>query len=89
MPTSDWRRRAACLGLPVEFFFPPDGCHISKETRAVCAACPVRVACLNDALAVAPEDDWGFQGGTDAKQRRRLRHQRARGTAPRHLTLVS
>ncbi len=73
-----WRRRAACAapGVDPELFFPAPGQH-GKAARAkrVCARCPVRVACLADALAIPPGEDHGIRGGLTPKERQ---HQRLR-----------
>ncbi len=38
--------------------------------KKVCAACPVRSECLEDALII--KDAWGIRGGTNARERRRI-----------------
>jgi WhiB family redox-sensing transcriptional regulator len=69
-----WRRRAACAapGVDPELFFPAPGQH-GKAARAtrVCARCPVRTACLADALAT--RDEYGIRGGLTPKERQRER----------------
>jgi hypothetical protein len=40
------------------------------RARRVCANCPVRVDCLEYAIAA---DEWGIWGGLDREQRRALR----------------
>lgn len=70
----DWRDRAACRGLDTELFFPiedsapalADQIHTAK---AVCARCPVRQRCLDEALRLMP---YGIAGGLTASERRRL-----------------
>lgn len=50
-----WQSRAACRDLPTEWWFPnaqgtgTTGEHMYRDARAVCARCPVRVECLDDA----------------------------------------
>jgi WhiB family redox-sensing transcriptional regulator len=46
---SDWDDLAACKGEDVEVFFPDAGTGYNRA-RALCARCPVRVACLDDVL---------------------------------------
>ncbi len=71
-PNEDWRRQAACAEAPTELFFPteedPAGSRVAKE---ICAACPVREACLQFALSTNQTE--GVWGGMDADDRRRLR----------------
>jgi len=45
-----------------------------KRARAVCAGCPVRLECLNEALSQRIE--WGVWGGMTERERRRLLRQR-------------
>lgn len=64
-----WPERAICVGEDANAFFPA---HSDPGTRArqVCANCPVRVDCLEYAIAA---DEWGIWGGLDREQRRALR----------------
>lgn len=52
-----------------ELFFPAPG-QRGKAARAkrVCARCPVRAACLADALAT--HDEYGIRGGLTPNERR-------------------
>jgi WhiB family transcriptional regulator, redox-sensing transcriptional regulator len=52
-----------------ELFFPAPGEH-GKAARAkrICARCPVRAACLADALA--SRDGFGIRGGLTPNERR-------------------
>jgi len=67
-----WRQYAACKGMDTALFFPE---HWSKEAaaapRAICHRCPVRIACLDYALA--HNDTDGMFGGKTPSQRRRIR----------------
>ena len=73
---SEWRTRAACRSVAdPEIFFPvaESGPVYDAQVavaKAVCAACPVRVECLDDALIRIPE---GIAGGLTPDERRRLR----------------
>lgn len=41
-----WRERAACLGKPLEWFFPKSGnSDAYRRGQAVCAECPVAAEC--------------------------------------------
>ena len=85
-----WRKQARCAPGPdtpqdvvdsiAEGFFPvnPTG-RIVQAAKAVCAACPVRQECLNEALQRGY--DHGIWGGFDAAERRAMRRARIRGAA--------
>lgn len=68
-----WRANAACLGASIELFMGPEDERVRDRARrevvalVLCAACPVRRACLDHALAV-PERH-GVWGGTTSGQR--------------------
>jgi WhiB family redox-sensing transcriptional regulator len=72
-----WRHQAACKGKEAELFFPPGPVEPREERLAreavakrICATCPVRVACLEYALAV--REPYGIWGGLNEYERRRL-----------------
>lgn len=79
-PTSNWRGYAACRGADPRLFFPDsaDGEAPDRGERAkrLCGGCPVRVACLDWALATGQE--LGVWGGTAAGERRAMRAARLR-----------
>jgi len=64
--SGDWREHAACLGMDPDLFFPPEtgGKAQARKAKAVCARCPVRGACLADAMP------FGIWGGTAERDRR-------------------
>jgi len=71
----DWVSDAACDGADPALFDPVNR-HVAARATAVCAACPVRRACLLDALE--DEEDtaygpWLVRGGMTPKERRDLR----------------
>jgi len=68
-PTA-WMRRANCLGVDPELFFPERGAS-TREAKAVCHGCVVRGACLDYALARS--EKHGIWGGTSERERRRIR----------------
>lgn len=80
--TGDWRDEAACIGTDLALFFGPDGereperLAREKKANAICAACPVRVDCLEYAVS-RPERSgtWGGlnEDGRAAERRRRRR----------------
>lgn len=80
LPERGWVRRAACVGLPPEMFFPErDETGSLAKARQVCAGCPVKRDCLTEILATPSVDDlFGIYAGTSAKVRRKMRLEIAR-----------
>lgn len=80
----DWRDRAACAGTDTEAFFPSVGARRAAYTTAlsICASCPVRVACLADAMAIEAGTSElyrsGIFGGLTHQQRAAIGTQRVR-----------
>ena len=79
-----WRELAACRTADPELFFPigKTGPAIEEiqRAKAVCASCPVRLECLN--YAVARPEKYGTWGGLNedersAERRRRMRRANA------------
>lgn len=71
--TTDWMTEAACIGVDPDAFYqqakgrkPADW----TEARKVCASCPVRAACLADAIET--RDQHAFLGGLTPEERRPL-----------------
>lgn len=75
-----WQDEANCMGVDPDLFFPERGAS-TREAKAVCRSCEVRVDCLDYALANG--EKFGIWGGHSERERRRLRRQRnlARRTA--------
>ena len=74
-----WFCRAACRALPTELFFPAgelddQAVEQAEEAKAVCAQCPVRVACLE--FAIATNQPYGIWGGANTSERRSIRRRR-------------
>jgi WhiB family redox-sensing transcriptional regulator len=69
-----WKDRAACHGLPDEFFFPPPKVRVLEQTRRICAGCEVRLECLAYALHYCEDD--GIWGGLSEVERRTLKRRR-------------
>lgn len=69
----DWRSRAVCRGARAWLFFGPDGETLAERVRreasakVICASCPVRVECLDYALARHVRH--GIWGGLDEEER--------------------
>lgn len=68
-----WQDRGACAHHDLDLFFPTRGESL-EPAKAICAVCPVREPCLEDALANVIR--IGVRGGTGEKERRRIRHLR-------------
>ena len=71
---NSWQLSANCLGVDPDLFFPERGAS-TKEAKAVCQGCEVRVDCLEYALANG--EKFGIWGGRSERERRRIRRQRA------------
>lgn len=85
-PADNWRDHAACNGLDTNIFFTPRKgvANPFAEAKAICATCPVRDACLTDALnREPPSSDNGFTsrygvwGGLTPDERKALARERA------------
>lgn len=70
VPDESWRAEGACLGVNPELFFPRQG-EPAAAAIAVCAGCPVRVACLT--WAVCHGEKTGIWGGAAERTRRCVR----------------
>jgi WhiB family transcriptional regulator, redox-sensing transcriptional regulator len=68
----------ACIGTDRDLWFSRDGeteaswSIRSREALAICAGCPVRQACLAEALSFPMSQQHGVFGGMTERQRRRL-----------------
>lgn len=71
---TNWRARALCAQIGASFFFPddePNGEHGWSDAVAICNMCPVKKACLLDALD-SGDNYWGVRGGKTAGARRKM-----------------
>jgi WhiB family redox-sensing transcriptional regulator len=70
----DWRQRARCArpGVDPDLFYSDRRGDLAAAKR-LCARCPVRQPCLEDALAAPALYDDGIRAGTTALDRRKLR----------------
>lgn len=75
----EWQERAACAEVDVNMFFPEKGQSVSDPKR-ICRGCEVREQCLEYALTFG-DSLHGVWGGMSDLERRKLRQQRAAGTA--------
>lgn len=85
-PLGGWRAHAACRGTDPLLFFPAsttDATAVADVDRAksICAACPVRAACLDWALATGARN--AVLGGTTWGERRALSTRRSPRSVPR------
>jgi WhiB family redox-sensing transcriptional regulator len=68
--TANWRQLAACRGLDVEIFYPPEETRGGAAKR-VCRHCPVIHECRVWALDTA--EQYGIWGGLTAAEHARRR----------------
>lgn len=71
-------RGANCIGMDTDIFFPSvhKEPHRVEMLKAICAGCPVRVACRKDADETGDE---GFRAGTTYRERRAVQIKAGRG----------
>ena len=69
--SDDWRSRALCAEVGGDFWFPEDK-QIPTAAKEICGRCPVRDACLSDALERG-DVQWGVLGGKSPRERQALR----------------
>jgi WhiB family redox-sensing transcriptional regulator len=65
-----WMAQGACRGTATAMFFTELGGDV-RPAKALCAECPVRVECLD--YAVADSSLEGIWGGVSARRRAKLR----------------
>lgn len=70
-----WRKRAACRGKPIEWFFPARFTGKPyEEGKALCKQCPVTKQCLElSEMNVSTGDRFGLFGGLTPNERRAMR----------------
>ena len=79
---SEWLAQRKCRDMDPVIFFPNDGVGVQAAQR-ICAECPVKVTCLEHALA--DRICHGVWGGTSERERRRmLRNRRLSRLQPTH-----
>ncbi|MHB8506550.1 MAG: WhiB family transcriptional regulator [Acidimicrobiales bacterium] len=69
-----WQRRANCMGVDPDLFFPERGAS-TREAKEVCRGCVVREDCLE--YAIVHSEKFGIWGGLSERERRRIRRGRA------------
>lgn len=78
---SNWRDDAACAGMPLELFFPPDAHHYDswigpqqrRDLDRMCGQCPVLEQCADHALK---RELHGYWAGTLPHEREHMRRKR-------------
>lgn len=80
---TSWEDQGACRtdGVPTHLFFSEDLSEIAAAKR-VCAACPVMLECLEQ--AVLNQEPWGVWGGQLFLNGRMLAVKRRRGRPPKN-----
>lgn len=78
LATGGWQQDAACRDAEPDLFFS-NAERDREEALQLCAACPVRLECLEHALA--SREAYGIWGGTDEQERKRLLRRRRRRAA--------
>lgn len=69
-----WWRSATCRDTDVRAFYPERARTMTVTARKLCGRCPVRQACLDDALSRG--GDLGIWGGLSERERRQLKRGR-------------
>jgi WhiB family redox-sensing transcriptional regulator len=70
---NEWMAQGKCRDMDPAVFFPNDGIGVQIAQKA-CSECPVKVPCLEYALA--NRVDHGVWGGTSERERRRILRRR-------------
>lgn len=70
---SHWSDSALCAQIGPELFFPPRGSS-AASAKQICARCPVRNPCQEEAIAHG--EQYGIWGGISTVQIGRIRAQR-------------
>lgn len=73
-PDSRWQELGNCRGLDPDLFYPDRGAS-TKDAKRVCAACEVRLPCLD--YAIQGGEKFGIWGGKSERERREIRRERA------------
>ena len=76
-----WQDNASCSGADADLFFPERGAS-TRQAKAICGQCEVRIECLEFALRHG--EKFGIWGGLSERERRKIRKQRALDAMRRH-----
>lgn len=76
--STEWQQHGRCRDTDASVFFPPptfehkpDREAREAKAKAICAECPVRISCLEWALAV--DEPYGVWGGHSEAERKQIR----------------
>lgn len=72
MTVTDWRPKAACLGLPTTAIFFDDAVHRYRDARPICESCPVQLECLKSAIEEEAMDTTAILDGAELTMRVRV-----------------
>jgi WhiB family transcriptional regulator, redox-sensing transcriptional regulator len=70
IPDEKWTDDALCAQTDPDAFYPEKG-GSTRDAKRVCLQCPVRMPCLEWALA--HDERFGIWGGLSERERRRLK----------------
>lgn len=70
-----WMDLGSCVGEDQDLWFPTEKSN-AKTAKQICAACPVRLECLE--YAVSANERYGVWGGLSYKERQAIRSYRRR-----------
>jgi WhiB family redox-sensing transcriptional regulator len=70
----EWTEQALCASADPDAWFPENGGDPASAIRRICAACPVKVECLEYALD--NDEQHGWWGGASPRQIAALRRLR-------------
>lgn len=74
---TEWMEQGACTKADPSLFFPSRGkttLRNTREARSICNDCPVLYDCLQYALSLPMDEDWGIWGQTTREDRSRFRN---------------
>ena len=77
--TVSWRLSALCRGADPETFFPKRG-ESTRPAKAICAGCPVKMDCLED--AIIRNEPAGVRGGRSLEERKKLKRKAVKAGIP-------
>ena len=72
-----WRKLAVCRDMDINIFFPEEGEGV-KNAIKICKECPVRRACLIN--AITNNEEYGVWAGTSERGRKVMIRQYKTGT---------